>query len=1514
MRVSRVKRAFCLVFAVMLILGSLTVPASADDTTTTGGAETSFYKLSSVASTWFADSMARTDGISTLNGLFKGANAGNVGGLLGYADEINDSGLIQGWIASALSMSSATISYSSFGEDSNSVTQALKHYSNYGRVLRLYGFDGMATEGGNVVRVVAGGLIKIAYWLSLSVEFIFNGVIKLLQIMNPFRFVMPADGIYQIPQTQTDAMGDSYEFYHEAAAGGALYELSKFLGGMYAQFQEFGVTFMIPFLLFVLISSILLTKDSGSVKHKIFVYVRRAVIIVMGVPICTSIYTTMLNQLALDISANQGAAQRIILSTFLDFESWAETTRLKMPMTIADDGTSSADGWLWLDTRTGSVGGASIPHLRDTCYAINMASWTARKYFGSGAIAWSGGDTMNSGTGGLGAALKYTEDTLPGTATSDAKLNDASVTQIGNLIDRYMGNECYHSGDFESYVKSQLNVSGGTDTTYKMLTESPPTKVSEFKEHTDEYFGSTANELWNNGGLLSKQSAGTGTILYSRAEGLSTMSMYNYLSTKFDASSMTVYSNEKASSGLVRPSHLSVNLIGTTVVDKFLNWARALMMLLTVAVIGWFYGFSMIMSSVKRSIMTIMHIPFVAMGGLKSTARVVLQMTLMIIEVVATIIAYRVMAEIALSLDNLFGNVFLQAFTKAGILTVTGAVWNVFTILLIVTNVLFLIVALKLRKSIVKSFDEQAKELIDRLFGVNSGPTGNEGPGMGARLAGAAAAGAGAGLAHKMMSGGGGEGNVRGVSGSDDSRPPMPPLNTDPPGGGEDERNALAGEDARALPSGGEGPGESGPDDGSSPGGGASFDSESGGSDESEGAEFKSRVDGAESLDDLGGEGASGAAAVAAASDDDSESGGEGSGSDEGGEPGDESGDERDVAPGDAAGDDASTDAGDDGDERPVAPGDAGDGASPDGEARGGGSAGARGVKPGDEGSARRSGAGASGSSSGSKSDSKSRRGGAAASGGRAGDKPGSEVKSGATSGESAGKSGAKPGSDGDVRRARPADAGAGRRGDKPGSGSGSGEGRKPGEAVRRAEAAAAAVGGFDGASPARSGAESDARRVAPAESGENGRSGASVGSASGVGATSGSRPGEAAPGSSAGSGASEGRGPRPSADGARPGGDGRGSSTASGFVEEARARRDALAAQRDALAAQLGVSPGAGVSSGSGGDAVPRGVAPDGGSRASGSEPATGSSGAAGDGPTSGSVGVESESRGVAPGAASGGSDPGRASEGARGVPSPGRSATGGATPGANSPAAPGPSGSGSDAGDGVRAARSETAGGAGPTGVIPGSGRQGSTSGPVSAAGGGREAAGRRGEFGGESGRQAGDEPVSTGSPESRREAPGSSHAAPSAPNSGGSTTVTTTTTTRRSSEGKPGPSASRVAAMAAASSLLAGSDNPILRGAGQGVGMATQAHVFGSARRGGSEETTTTTTRTERRASSDRRHESAAPAGEESIESYDAESEQLRMQIENLQRRQAEERGRAGERRRDGSAPRKSLRRKS
>lgn len=116
-----------------------------------------------------------------------------------------------------------------------------------------------------------------------------------------------------------------------------------------------------------------------------------------------------------------------------------------------------------------------------------------------------------------------------------------------------------------------------------------------------------------------------------------------------------------------------------------------------------------------------------------------------------------------------------------------------------------------------------------------------------------------------------------------------------------------------------------------------------------------------------------------------------------------------------------------------------------------------------------------------------------------------------------------------------------------------------------------------------------------------------------------------------------------------------------------------------------------------------------------------------------------------------------------------------------------------------------------------------------------------------------------------------------------------------------------------MAAASSLLSGSDNPLLRSAGQGMGMATQAHVFGSARRG-AEETTTTTTRTERPGSGGGGRESVPPdASEESIESYDAESEQLRMQIENLRRRQAEERSRSGERRRDGSRPRKSLRRK-
>lgn len=1507
MRVSKFKRAFCLVFAVMLILGSLTVPAFADDDATTGGAETSFYKLSSVASTWFADSMARTDGVATLNTLFDGTKAGNVGGLLGYADEIDDSGLIQGWIASALSMSSATISYSSFGDDSVGVTQALKHYANYGRVLRLYGFDGMATEGGSAVRVVAGGIIKIAYWLSLSVEFIFNGVIKLLQIMNPFRFVMPADGIYQIPQTQTDAFGDSYQFYHEADAGGALYELSKFLGGMYASFQDFGVTFMIPFLLFILISSILLTKDTGSVKHKVFVYVRRAVIIIMGVPICTSIYTTMLNQLALDISANQGAAQRIILSTFLDFESWAESTQLKMPVTIDDEGVDSVDGWLWLDAKTGSVGGASIPHLRDTCYAINMSSWTARGYFGSGAISWSGGDTMNSGTGGLGAALKYTEDTLPGTATSDAKLTDDSVTQIGNLIDRYMGNECYHSGDFESYVKSKLNTSSAT---YRLLTESPPTKVSEFKEHTDEYFGSTVNELWNNGGQLSKQSAGSRLVLYSRAAGLSTMSMYNYLSTKFDASSMTVYSNEKASSGLVRPSHLSVNLIGTTVVDKFLNWARALMMLLTVAVIGWFYGFSMIMSSVKRSIMTIMHIPFVALGGLKSTARVVLQMTLMIIEVVATIIAYRVLAEIALSLDNLFGNVFLQAFTRAGIVSVTGAVWNVFTILLIVTNVLFLIVALKLRKSIVKSFDEQAKELIDRLFGVNSGPTGNEGPGMGARVAGAAAAGAGAGLAHKMMSGGGGEGNVRGVSGSDGSRPPMPPLNTDPPGGGgEDERNALAGEDARALPGGGEDPAalQSGPDDGSSPGGGASFDSEQGGDDNSSDSEFKNQVDNAESLDDLSSDGAGDAAVIAAASDGED---GDGDGSDVANDVDGEnleSEDGREVAPGDAAGGGNPADAGDGGQPRPPEPEvSESDGDVPVGDdARGDGPSGGRPARPGD---------GGSGSSS---SKAKSRPGEFASKnpppdGGKAGAKPGSRHGAGSKpdSGTSGGKPGDKPGVEVGVKNARPADASGKPKdkpgdkpgdgtGGKPGSGSDSGEGRKSSDAVRRAEEAA--------------------KRVAPAEAdgkpGSGSRPGDEGGSRSGGGGASGSRPGETPSGSNAGSGTPASRNPRPSSDGSSGGGT---SGTArSGSVEEARARRDALAAQRDALAAQLGERPGGGVSRGGGsgsgsssggGEAVPRGVSPDAGVKTSGFEPA-------GDAPATNSSGGVDESRKVAPGAAGGGGSDARNSPGgAPGSSGSGRAPAGDGTPNGGSSSGtsvpPEPS-------DGVRTTRSDSAGGAGPTGRIPGSERRdapASTSGAPGAPGGGREDASHSGRFGDASSRR---DDGRTGGSSDRRETPGSGgerrESATSPASGGGSTTTVTTTTTTRSSGGGTGPSASRVAAMAAASSLLSGSDNPLLRSAGQGMGMATQAHVFGSARRG-AEETTTTTTRTERPGSGGGGRESVPPdASEESIESYDAESEQLRMQIENLRRRQAEERSRSGERRRDGSRPRKSLRRK-
>lgn len=925
---AKFKRLTALVLALICMLSCMGGPAHATATptdTSAGdeGGNRSYYKMSSVASAFFADALAKKDGNVDWSAV---GRAGNIGAFLGYSDEADQSGIITGWIMSALSSSSATFAYSSFRDDGTgdipeAVSKNLFAYVNYGRALGAAGFDKTGTETTNIMRLVSGLLMKGVFYLSMSVEWLFSGIVDVLKTFNPFRFIDPGEGYRIADVTFNDdgsySVGGQIDYATESENPG-IKELGKFLSNMYKTIQDSGAVIMITLFFAILVISLVLGNDKNA-PHKVLVFVRRLLIICLGVPIIGSFYTTMLNALGTDLSlsGSQAGSTRILLSTFMDFETWAKTLRLGIP---------SSGTRLVFDGASNMLDATTVTGLRDTCYWINAKSW-------SDAGRWQTGFGSSTSPTTMPTNGKDSLEKFNGTAALESDLDADSIAsvsgQLNELLDRYMNGSFYYASNWASDRR--------VDPSVDYVVKSTGT-VTEFRDSFTTMFDSgpagTSNaNPWSNGGSLGSKTGkdinlGVGRYMYdvSNADGLSDLSMYNYLTSKFGSSSVIVYSSEKASSGFVRESHYSVNLIGTNILESGLYFFDAFFLLAVSAIIGWCYGVSLLIAAIRRSIMVIMDIPFVAVGSLKSAARVLLQVVMTLVEIVGTILAYVVVTEILMSLSSLLlpvwtkaadgwgtGSTILNTFGMTAmspfsneVVTVpmaSGILSVVHLIILainIVVKVAFMIMALKLRKNIIKSLDEQAKGLIDKLFGVDAGPTGNEGPGLGSRLAAAGAAGAGAALGHKLMGGGSSDGKVKGTAKAESGKDSGGGTGGDGQSGNADESSESESHDTQA------GEAVEGGEQSALPYGGGDDGAEFGDGSNSDHVDENTRqsIDEADSLDsvNVGGGSADGGAPGAG---DGSSHEAEADGGDGNGAQGDGSGDDDEPGGIDAAGDDA---------------------------------------------------------------------------------------------------------------------------------------------------------------------------------------------------------------------------------------------------------------------------------------------------------------------------------------------------------------------------------------------------------------------------------------------------------------------------------------------------------------------------------------------------------------------------------------------------------------------------------
>lgn len=702
-----------LIFLSAIAVPSVTMPVWAEDDANPD--TTSFAKLASAAAGFMSDAVAHkewktADGnkyaeVIGSNNRFSGEDAtlvgGTAGGFLGFPDAKNCNGVTYNWLASTHAMSSVTYAYSALrqigveettepeegGSTYKSKVNSFIVYAMYGRILSNIGLDSTGTEKKSLVAWAVGGLLSIGYNILNFVNSIFLYTLKALQFFNPFGW---------LPEFHKP--GESIEVAE--AADGEL-DLNQFTR-IYNMLADTWVwTLVIPIFFVVLLVNLLLRKGTNK-PQEIKKFLWRVFTMTLLFFVLGGVYNTVLDAMLAENTKGQGKlspATKVMMATFFDFQTWCENAHMSLPSGVTL--TADADGNISDETLLGARNLA----VRLNYYALQC------KLHGQVSGATGGSyDSLNWMQSAVeNSSDQNTVDWNESILDSTVDFSTAAAEWVSDVLSRYGEGAKYKSSDWESYYKNKyLDYSNADDSD----PQSPGNCISNILQHTDDALEwkvmgteenyntpgkqmvtGTGNVSFTNGGetyyynyscnpwsvwrgyatdprnpLMGGGSGYIGRIDdnvtkivgNNATSQLSPMSIYNYLSSNFTDTGITVYNPETTSSDYVRYSHNAVTLVGPSSL-RVLYLLNAAVIMLCMAVIGVFYCFAIIISAVKRTISTVLSVPFAMLGSLRFSARIIYHVIMLVAEVIVTLLLYSLVFDVMTSMMTMVDTVFGQA-------------------------------------------------------------------------------------------------------------------------------------------------------------------------------------------------------------------------------------------------------------------------------------------------------------------------------------------------------------------------------------------------------------------------------------------------------------------------------------------------------------------------------------------------------------------------------------------------------------------------------------------------------------------------------------------------------------------------------------------------------------------------------------------------------------------------------------------------------------------------------------
>lgn len=711
-----------------------------------------FYSLASATTAYFSDVNAPEKEGGSGQDLAEGwlpvtQSAANGGSMLGWADP--DFNASMNWLTSSLSGTSDALAYDALGNVGDEYT-GLIDYAHFGAALNGLGLDSMSTGLSlGFFEMLGGGIVTLLYIFAVLVDAIFGWFIGMMAVLNPFKLLY--GGMASIPGMEGFASG---MVGGDTTVWAPLAGLAQFLGDIYSVIQGAAWGLMVPLFIGVLLFGLLMFKkmNRGGAIKKLLI---RVFFIGLGVPLLGMMYTGTIDSMAdATKSGNMGATQ-VVLSTYVDFGSWATNQRLAIP-----DGATIE----WNVDR-GQPSTEATMNVRDTALAINSFSqpvWGGVKPLigGESTISWSSSAA----------------------SSSEGSFGGGAYTAVVDMLTRYMFGAKVESADFESAAKSQLTASPVEDAAKAswflsiqedvktndpspsdnpVLTVAPGTGLTATSKTTvvDGTSWFDGIKTFTSEGISTTCGAQVATDAGAQmACNLAPLAMYNYLNTAFDSESMTMYSSKKVMSGATKESHNAVTQVGTGAMS-FLYWFNSVVLLGAFVTIGLGYAVSMLVGNIRRGIQTISAIPFATLGAMAAIAKVIVYTVAMILEVVVTIFLYKIVQEFLVAVPTIIETPFSMLLNGTNtidgnsgflfFLTSGGAIGMVVTLLSIIGIIVFTVMAMRVRKSLLKAIEEAVTKLVEKFTDASVGVPG--GGKMAPALAGGLAAGAGAAAASRMM-------------------------------------------------------------------------------------------------------------------------------------------------------------------------------------------------------------------------------------------------------------------------------------------------------------------------------------------------------------------------------------------------------------------------------------------------------------------------------------------------------------------------------------------------------------------------------------------------------------------------------------------------------------------------------------------------------------------------------------------------------------------------------------------